>query len=214
MRDRNIVLIKTASVIGVITVIAIATTMVVATGSKRPELTGIWTNISMTSLTRPAGIDKLVLTGEEAQRVADGLPIAGIPRTEIDADDFTDPDQGAPEKGGADFGVRGYNAFWVDPGTQLALVKGEFRSSYIVKPANGQIPRRPQPANDRGGFSRYVTGIGGNSDPEALPISERCLIGFGNTGGPGMLSVLYNNTYQFIQTRDYVMILVEMAHDA
>ncbi len=42
---------------------------------------------------------------------------------------------------------------------------------------------------------------------------ERCLIGFGQTGGPGMLSVLYNNNYQFVQTKTHMMILVEMAHD-
>jgi hypothetical protein len=29
-----------------------------------------------------------------------------------------------------------------------------------------------------------------------------------------MMSALYNNTYQFVQTEDYVMILVEMVHDA
>ena len=29
-----------------------------------------------------------------------------------------------------------------------------------------------------------------------------------------MMSALYNNTYQFIQTEQYVVILVEMAHDA
>ncbi len=181
---------------------------------KRPDLTGIWTNVSMTGLTRPAGIKKLVLSEIEAKRIADGLPIAGIPREEIEADDFTDPSVGAPKKGGSDFGTRGYNSFWVDPGTQLAKVKGEFRSSYIVKPENGQIPRRPQPNASRANYGRYVTGIGGNSDPEALPIAERCLIGFGGTGGPGMTSVLYNNTYQFVQTDDYLMILVEMVHDA
>lgn len=187
---------------------------VFAKDHKRPDLTGIWTNVSMTGLTRPAGIKKLVLTEQEAKRIADGLPIGGIARELIDADDFTDPDAGAPEKGGSDFGTRGYNAFWVDPGTQLAKVKGEFRSSYIVSPENGQIPRRPDPNAGRANYGRYVTGVGGNSDPEALPIAERCLIGFGNTGGPGMTSVLYNNTYQFVQTDDHVMILVEMAHDA
>src|SRR5262249_61457141 len=31
--------------------------------------------------------------------------------------------------------------------------------------------------------------------------------------GPPMLAGAYNNNYQIIQTRDYVMILVEMLHD-
>ena len=63
------------------------------------------------------------------------------------------------------------------------------------------------------GFTRYLTGNDPYEGPEATAISERCLIGFGGTGGPGMLSVLYNNNYQFVQTPDYLMVLVEMAHD-
>ena len=39
-------------------------------------------------------------------------------------------------------------------------------------------------------------------------------MGFGNKAGPGMMGALYNNTYQFVQTENYVMILVEMVHDA
>lgn len=181
---------------------------------EKPDLTGIWTNISMTDLTRPKGVGKLVLSKEEADRVAQGRPIAGISQEVLDSDDYTPPDEGAPEKGGADFGVRGYNAFWIDPGESLALVKGEYRSSYVVEPENGQIPMRPEVLKERKRSNRYVTGIGGNEGPESLPLSERCLIGFGNTAGPGMLSVLYNNNYQFVQTDNYVMILVEMAHDA
>jgi len=46
------------------------------------------------------------------------------------------------------------------------------------------------------------------------PLAERCLIGFSSTSGPPMLPVLYNNNYQIVQTRDNVMILVEMVHDA
>lgn len=199
----------------VLAILLAGTALTSMAGEGRPKLTGIWTNISMTDLTRPKGIDKLVLTPQEAENVAKGLPIAGIPREIIEADDYTDPDAGAPEAGSVDFGVRGYNAFWTDPGDKMALVRGEYRSSYIVKPTTGQIPRRPQADQERSsGPRRYVTGIGGNEGPEALPLSERCLIGFGNTAGPGMLSVLYNNNYQFVQTDDHLMILVEMVHDA
>lgn len=180
---------------------------------QRPDLTGIWTNVSATKLTRPAGVKRLILNENEATNVARGLPVYGIPRDVIESDDYTDVTEGAPEAGGEDFGVRAYNAFWMDPGETLALVKGEYRSSYIVDPDNGQIPRRPETVRKRAGSSRYITGIGEAAGPESLPINERCLIGFGNTGGPGMLSVMYNNNYQFVQTADHVMILVEMVHD-
>ena len=50
--------------------------------------------------------------------------------------------------------------------------------------------------------------------PRSRPLAERCLLGFGSTGGPPMLPVLYNNLKRIVQTDDHVMILVEMVHDA
>jgi hypothetical protein len=50
--------------------------------------------------------------------------------------------------------------------------------------------------------------------PEERSLGERCLVGFGSSGGPPMLNVLYNNHYQIVQSPGYVMILVEMNHDA
>jgi hypothetical protein len=50
--------------------------------------------------------------------------------------------------------------------------------------------------------------------PESRSVGERCLVGFGGTGGPVMNNVLYNNTYQIVQTPGHVVILVEMVHDA
>ena len=79
------------------------------------------------------------------------------------------------------------------------------------------MPRLENPVFDfeRASFgTRYATGVGDFRGPEAFPNSERCLLGFGNKAGPGMMGALYNNTYQFVQTDDYVMIVVEMVHDA
>ncbi|NND67043.1 MAG: hypothetical protein HKN19_05590, partial [Halioglobus sp.] len=45
------------------------------------------------------------------------------------------------------------------------------------------------------------------------PNGERCTVGFGSSGGPPMVPVLYNNNYQFVQTEDEVLILVEMNHN-
>jgi hypothetical protein len=179
----------------------------------RWDLTGTWTNASLTGLSRPASVDKLVLSKEEADAVVKQINIAGFAPEGAETEDFSNPEGGAPAKGSADFGVKAYDQFWVAPGERLAVVKGEIRSSYIVDPPNGRMPMRADlPPRERS--NRYVTGIGGNEGPEAPPLSERCLIGFGNTGGPGMLSTLYNNTYQFVQAPDHVMILVEMVHDA
>ena len=179
----------------------------------RPDLEGTWTNASLTNLYRPAYADTLVVSPEEALEIAARTPIGGIEGGFDEGDGVND----TPEAGADDFGVRAYNNFWVDPGSNLALVKGEYRTSYVVNPENGRVPflDNPQWDFERADFgNRYATGIADYSGPEAFPNAERCLLGFGNKAGPGMMGALYNNTYQFVQTDDYVMILVEMVHDA
>ena len=194
----------------------VASTSSVAQSADRPQLSGIWSNASRTSLTRSRGVE-LVVTAEEAQEIVANMAIAGISRENIEAGPAIDPETGAPPAGARDFGLRGYNLFWTDPGSTLARVRGEFRTSYIIDPPNGIIPRLDEPTYDlnRPQFgARYLTGVADTSGPEAIPIAERCLIGFGNTAGPGMMCTLYNSSYQFIQTDEYFMIMVEMVHDA
>lgn len=193
--------------------LAIVSSISWAQSNQIPDLEGIWTNKSLTNLQRPEGVDSLVVSPEQAVIIAARTPIAGIEGGLDEGDGVND----LPEEGGDDFGVRAYNNFWVEPGNNLALVKGEYRTSYVIDPPNGRVPRRedPQYDFDRASFgARYATGVADFSGPEAFPNSERCLLGFGNKAGPGMMGALYNNTYQFVQTDDYVMILVEMAHDA
>src|SRR4029078_537159 len=56
---------------------------------------------------------------------------------------------------------------------------------------------------------------GAYDDPERRPLAERCLLGFGSTAGPPTLpNYFYNNLKQIVQTRDTVLILNEMVHDA
>ena len=183
-----------------------------AQNSARPDLEGVWSNASLTNLSRPRELETLVVTAEQARVIADAVPIGGV-EGGFDEDDGVN---NTPDAGGDDFGARAYNHFWVDPGSNLALVKGEYRTSYIINPENGQIPRLENPGTDfqRTNFgSRYVTGIGNADGPEALPLSERCILS-ASKSGPPMQSGLYNNNYQFVQTDDYVMINVEQMHDA
>ncbi|MBK8837644.1 MAG: hypothetical protein IPO30_02820 [Hyphomonadaceae bacterium] len=185
----------------------------------KPDLTGFWTNASLTPLQRAAANKTLVVSEMEAKKIADGTAVAGIPADDPEFNKnarYSDPTKGAPPKGGKDFGVKGYDSFWVTPGTMLAHVKGEYRTSNIVDPPSGQLPFVDPAGQARKGmlgFQRYATGNAPYEGPEETAISERCLIGFGQTGGPGMLSVLYNNNYQMVQTPTHMMILVEMAHD-
>lgn len=175
------------------------------TASGRPDLQGYWTNASLTSMQRNSNFDELVIP---PNRVADVT--ASHPQNVRQATD--DGLVQGQLLDGSDLGEgRGYNAFWVDPGSQYGVVKGEVRSSWVVYPENGRIPFSEQGNNlRRQRFARTDT----NDGPEGRALGERCLIGFGSTGGPPMNNVLYNNMYQIVQTDDYVVILVEMVHDA
>ncbi len=113
--------------------------------------------------------------------------------------------------GGAESQVGGYNTFWMDPGERMAVIDGEIRTSIIIEPEAGRLPWA------EGALRRIFSSMRGQQaldGPEVRPMGERCLVGFGSSGGPPMLPVLYNNHSRIVQTEDYVMILAEMNHDA
>lgn len=177
----------------------------------KPSLQGTWSNASITRLQRNSNHSKLIIDDNELQKLTDAHPQVVRQKT----DDHLDPDDGLLD--GKDLARgRGYNAFWIDPGKEYGLVKGTRRSSWITDPANGRIPfkqrdrRAASPAEESSEGDERAIAAG----PEARSLGERCIIGFGGTGGPPMLNTLYNNTYQIVQTSDYIMILVEMVHDA
>jgi hypothetical protein len=231
-----------------------------------PDFQGVWTNSSITKLTRPAGIDHLVLTPEEARK----LEAADFNNQRTAAEKApTDQSTGAPQKAKSLPGVGNYNAVWVDPGSKVATIKGELRSSWIVEPADGRIPmsaagrkkmamwrpnatrdgsfkplpvdpllapkkvkaakvkpvKAPAAAKLKPGEKPFLdaatppprsadAGARAYDGPESRGAGERCLVGFGATGGPVMNNVLYNNHYQVFQTPDHVVLDVEMTHDA
>lgn len=173
-----------------------------------PDFSGVWTNASLTSLTRPEQIDTLVI----APDVADVMAGSNFHNVRAAADEEpSDPHKPAPEVLERLPPVGNYNAYWVEPGTHYGVVGGEIRSSWIVDPADGQIP-----FNDatRARFEVQRAQRQTMAGPEVLSAGERCLLGFGGTGGPPMLNVLYNNYYRFLQTDTHLLILVEMVHDA
>ncbi len=130
---------------------------------------------------------------------------------------------------GAGGAVGGYNTGWLDVGSTFTMVNGEFRSAIVVDPPDGRIPptipsarqravaNYGPPASDAGeSTDRDLDRTpGAYDDPERRPLGERCLLGFGSTSGPPALpDYFYNNLHQIVQTRDSVMILTEMVHDA
>jgi hypothetical protein len=173
----------------------------------RPDLTGVWSNASVTNLTRAPGVGKLVVDKAEAAKLAKESPFEKLAAAEEGPSQF---DDNLLKDGNSD---RGYNTFWIDPGKSLANVKGEYRTSWIVEPSSGQMPLSDE-GKKRLGQYRAQRADNLFAGPEFLPVSERCLIGFTGAGGPGMLNTIYNNNYQIVQTPDAVVIDVEMVHDA
>ena len=182
----------------------------------KPDFTGFWTNISLTPLQRAPANKTLVVNEEDAKRIAGGYAIGGIKEEGYKGSTYSDPNKGAPPKGGEDFGVQAYDNFWWDSGNKLAFVKGEWRTSYIVEPANGQAPYIDSVGEAKKRADRrkvYETGIDNYDGPEVPTLGERCII-FSSRSGPGMMSSAYNNNYQFVQTPTHMMIMTEQVHDA
>jgi hypothetical protein len=193
----------------------------------KPDLNGVWTNASTTRLERSAQYGgKLVFTKEEMNKI-EGETFARNARqnarTPKEVQDNWTKIAGGPDtldecRSGSRGPACGYNAGWTDPGDWVMRVNGEGRTSLITYPANGRMPTRI--AGAATGRARIVTSSeedatrGAADNPEDRSLGERCIISFGISSGPVMTPQLYNNTYQFVQTKDNFVIWVEMVHDA
>jgi hypothetical protein len=168
----------------------------------KPDLQGVWTNSSITTLERNNSSLPLVLEPEQVKRMEGQRQ-----QQEVAQNSRTNPNEGAPSAGGA---IGGYNAFWLDRGMKVGVVNGQARSSWITDPPSGKMP-----VSDEGRKRiAAVLSTRGEDGPEGMNPADRCLIGSRGSGGPPMLNNIYNNTYQIVQTPTHVMINVEMMHDA
>ncbi len=163
----------------------------------QPDLQGFWTNQTYTPLVRPNDVTKAFYTPEEAaaieQRRGQREAEQTVPGTRSDVHyDFTQ------------FGLdRSQSRF-----------ARNLRTSLIVDPPNGKIP--PVTAEGRQRAAERAAAreaLGGRYDAaENMSLGSRCIIM--NGAGPPMLNMGYNSIYQIVQAPGYVMILVEMIHDA
>ena len=192
-----------------------------------PDLQGTYDLATLTPLERAAG-SSLVLTDEQAaklerqaaQQVATGdAPLKA---------DRSAPPLGGDGSIGAAGNVGGYNRFWLDPGSHYTMLDGQRRASILIDRPDGRVPQVTPDARQRNTRAVRATsdqqirendpGLepeGSYDDPERRPLGERCLLGFASTSGPPVLpNYFYNNLHQIVQTRDSVMILTEMVHDA
>jgi opacity protein-like surface antigen len=179
-----------------------------------PDLNGTWTNASLTTLTRPAQYKSLVMSHEELTKV-EGDEAA----TRVDGNAPTNPNftvNDLPVNCGRGFSGTncGYNSGWTDPGETVMRVAGEARTSFLTTP-DGKVPPRKAGATPApSGRGNFKAGMKADDNPETKSLAERCLTSFGASAGPVMLPLLYNNNYQIVQSKDAVVIDIEMVHDA
>lgn len=174
-----------------------------------PDLQGMWTNNTITPLERPAQLSDKPFLSEQEQRAME----REVAERSARADLPSDPNRPPPTKGQIDL-EDSYNSFWFDDGTTVAIYNGERRTSLVVEPADGRIPAYTEEARQRLAVAAQIRNQDPFKGPESRPLAERCMLSFGSSSGPPMLPILYNNHYQIVQSPGYVMILVEMVHDA
>ena len=167
-----------------------------------PDLQGVWNFSTATPLERPSELGgKPVLNDEEA---------AEFEQQEAAK---ADHDKNPP----ADI-VGNYNEFWYDGNKKVVGTK---RTSLIVDPADGRLPpltaeaqrKDAAAAEARRGVGRNEPTPGGWIDdlgPGGLQV--RCILGFNS--GPPMTPAAYNQNVELFQTRQNVVILNEMIHNA
>ena len=196
----------------------------------KPDLQGNWANETQTPLER-MGTQSGTLTDQQATAVEQRAQLV-----EEFRDRPSDPNRPAPPKGGesgklaapgqqsfieviseaAGGAVGGYNGFWLDPGKNVIRIDGVARSSIIIDPPDGRLPPRTEAGKQRlAQLAARAKKFGEFDHPEMRPLADRCLVSFGSNAGPPMLpNYFYNNNYTIVQTKDHVMILTEMNHDA
>src|SRR5262245_54283911 len=154
-----------------------------------PDLQGVWTNSTTTPLERPADLaDKAVLNDEE-RKLRDAKVASQV----------------SFDRSGSLPGVGAYNEFWMERG---AL---NHRTSLVIDPPDGKIPAMTAAGQARAAALAADRKAHRDESFETLTAYDRCI----SRSLPGaMLPGFYNHNYQIVQTRDYVVILVEMIHDA
>jgi hypothetical protein len=177
----------------IVPVAVMAQAQATRTPDGRPDLQGTWSFATLTPMERPAEFaNKPMLTEEEARKYAQD-------RRERQNMDRRD--------GGASADVgRAYNDFWWDFGNTASR-----RTSLVIDPPDGRMPPFTADAQKRFTARQALTRRPAEG-PEDRGLAERCILGFNS--GPPMLPSAYNNNMQLIQTKDHVVILNEMVHEA
>jgi hypothetical protein len=154
-----------------------------------PDLQGLWNNATVAPMERPPALaNKPFWTEAEAVDVEkNGL------QTLLKAVAIEVPVSGE------------LNEIWLEPGKVLR----NRNTSMVIDPPDGRIPYTPE-GRKRWNAERTLGKPLTANGPEDRALIERCL-----QVDPILLpNPFYNNNHQIVQTRDYVVILSEVVHQA
>jgi hypothetical protein len=157
----------------------------------QPDLQGLWTSLSATNLERAPNTPLTFAT--RAQETAFEAAAAAA--------------SARGEAAGLGQGVSEWHQAW-----PMARLDGKLRTSWIVSPADGRLPWRPE-ALRRYRALMEAAGNGAAANPEDRPPTDRCLLGSFASNTPPMINPAVAAGKQIVQTRTEVAILSEMNHD-
>lgn len=162
------------------------------TGWGDPDLSGIWSNETLTPFERREG-DPEFISPAAAQAAREAIQQARA------ADARPRESVTAPPAGG---NVGGYNLVWIDAGSDVVSTG---RSSLVIS-HGGIVPVRAEALAAKQQAEQLATG-----DMEHMSPWDRCI----TRGMPaGMFQAGYNNYYRIEQRPEAVLIYYEMIHEA
>jgi hypothetical protein len=156
-----------------------------------PDFGGIWNSATATPLERPAGLkNKPFFTPAEAMEWEHAE----------DARNRDSPPSAVSKNVGT------YNTAFREFGSHVVKT---LRTSIVTDPPDGRIPAlTPTAAAAKRHRQELLKNPGGAED---LGLQDQCLIF--PTSVPPMIPYSYNSNYQFIQTKDELMVQTEMIHE-
>jgi len=160
-----------------------------------PDFQGLWLNNTATPLERPADFaGRVTVTDAEARAYEKQYQLDRTVALTRDTPEFELDVAGDLDT---------YEPGHLLPGNRISLV---------TDPADGHVPALTAEAQARLKAQAERTNGRYAEGPENFTNPERCLQ-VANTSSPPMMPAFYNNNFQIVQSRDYVMIVSEMIHD-
>ena len=163
----------------------------------QPDLSGFWSNATLTPFERAPNVTKEFYTPEEFSKLK-------LERQRTDEEQTTPGTTGDVHYDFTQFGL---------DKSQHVLAQN-LRTSQIIDPPDGRLPPITAEAQKRNqALAAERKQAGGQYDRvQNMPTGSRCIIMGG--AGPPLRDAGYNSSYHIVQGQGTVMILTEMIHDA